>query len=149
MNPAAFTDALGLAGTPLNAPGYTVYGIRPAGGTNLVYIGITNHVSAREAAHVASGRIDDNYSLEGGLQNVFRRWYRRFQMPVPREGTPTVFFLPSKMAVALGRTSPHGASSLAGDTGRSGTRPSGSLQPRCLPNGITNSWPTVSSFSSR
>jgi hypothetical protein len=27
--------------------------------------------------------------LEGGLQDVFRRWYPRFQMPAAREATPT------------------------------------------------------------
>jgi hypothetical protein len=33
-------------------------------------------------------------ALEGGLQDVFRRWYSRFPMPVGREATRTPRFFP-------------------------------------------------------
>jgi RHS repeat-associated protein len=57
-NPVDWTDPLGWAPTPLNAPGYTTYGLYHKGATTPYYVGHTNQGTAgRGAQHEKSGRM--------------------------------------------------------------------------------------------
>jgi RHS repeat-associated protein len=56
-NPLKFVDPLGLAVTPLDAPGFTQYGLYANGATEPYYVGKTGgSMKDRYAGHVADGR---------------------------------------------------------------------------------------------
>jgi RHS repeat-associated protein len=66
INPTGWIDPLGLAGklVPLNAPGYSVYGITAPGASKPHYIGITNDMRRRECEHMDKGRLPPGASME-------------------------------------------------------------------------------------
>jgi len=57
-NPVYWVDTLGLTPTPLNEPGYTVYGLYEPGAKKPFYVGHTKQeTSVRESQHDRTGRL--------------------------------------------------------------------------------------------
>jgi len=91
LNPITWIDPWGWAVTPLNAPGYTVYGlyaegVNPLDGGKPYYIGHTvQDVIAREGQHASTGRLgkgrliplerDLTYTQAKGYEQAYREHY--------------------------------------------------------------------------
>uniref|UniRef100_UPI003906475E RHS repeat-associated core domain-containing protein n=1 Tax=Pseudomonas sp. KCJK8670 TaxID=3344558 RepID=UPI003906475E len=86
LNPLHWVDALGLAPTPLNQPGYTVYGLYEPKATKPYYVGHTMQAeSVREAQHANTGRLgeaklvpiakDLTYTQAKGAEQYYREVY--------------------------------------------------------------------------
>ncbi|WP_252189407.1 MULTISPECIES: RHS repeat-associated core domain-containing protein [unclassified Pseudomonas] len=84
LNPLHWVDALGLAPTPLNQPGYTVYGLYEPKATKPYYVGHTMQAeSVREAQHANTGRLgeaklvpiakDLTYTQAKGRSNIIEK----------------------------------------------------------------------------
>src|SRR5262249_16525666 len=57
LNPTGWIDPLGLAPTPLNQPGFMVYGLFAPGANVPYYVGKTNDRKRRKQEHCAEGRL--------------------------------------------------------------------------------------------
>ena len=67
-NPLRWIDPLGL--TPVNAPGYSVYGLFDSAATKPYYVGITNDLDRRTIEHAGTGRLTPGARMEALDRNV-------------------------------------------------------------------------------
>ena len=113
-NPIAWIDPWGWEGAPLNAPGYTVYGLYAPGATEPFYVGHTvQDPTVREGQHAKTGRLgeaelrplkrDLTYTEAKGYEQAYREKY----------GTKTGFPGNVIEPIDKSRTDPRGKSHIA------------------------------------
>ncbi|MDV6997655.1 RHS repeat-associated core domain-containing protein, partial [Dickeya solani] len=67
-NPLSWVDPLGL--TPVDATGYSVYGLFDSGAKEPYYVGITNDIDRRAAEHLETGRLSPGSRMRVLEDNV-------------------------------------------------------------------------------